>query len=96
MPAYPYSCALGHVTELFRPVAERDSPAACGWCGGEARRDFMRQARTLRLALLPEFSEHHNLSLGQTVSSRKHLAEIQRQRGCEDADVRQDPPTDWE
>ena len=38
MPIYEYDCATcGDFTQL-RPMAERDQPCGCPWCGGESVR----------------------------------------------------------
>lgn len=38
MPLYEYRCEQGHVTDLLRPMAQGNDPAACGTCGAEAHR----------------------------------------------------------
>ena len=37
---YEYVCPDGHVTDVRRPMEDRDLPVSCGTCGAEAKRNL--------------------------------------------------------
>ena len=47
MPLYDYVCDNGHITEVKRSVAERDSPMLCPECNRPVRRILSAGMATL-------------------------------------------------
>ena len=76
-PLYDFECEKGHVTErLFRMDDVKSTD--CSTCGGPTRRIFSRAA------VVDDFPEHMNISLGRVVKSRAHLKQLQKELGCQD------------
>ena len=39
---YEYKCKEGHLTDVVRPIDERDKKAKCGQCGKVAKRQLIQ------------------------------------------------------
>lgn len=79
MPLYPFRCSAGHVTDRVYPMrARRPATVRCSKCGKRAKRIY-----TLT-AVVPDFPEHFNWSMGCIVKNRAHHKQIQRERGLQD------------
>lgn len=79
MPRYDYECPDGHVTEKVRPMrGPHPKTVRCGSCRRMAKRVFSRPA------VLDDFPEHYNWSMGCIVKNRKHHRQIQKEKGLQD------------
>ena len=79
MALYEYRCRLGHVTGRVRPMTARHPRTVrCGSCRRTASRIYSRPA------VVDDFPEHYNWSMGCVVKNRKHHERLQRERGLQD------------
>lgn len=90
---YVYRCSAGHVNEEFRAVEERSLRRRCSTrgCRRKAWRDVHAE-RTSRRHVIADIPEHYNRSTDCVIRSRRHLREIQRQRGLTDYDPKDYKP----
>lgn len=85
MPLYDFACEQGHVTEKYFGMNDVKS-AECSTCGGPTRRIFSRAA------VVDDFPEHYNVSMGCVVKNRKHHRALQKELGCHDYEPCNDSP----
>jgi len=92
---YSYRCPDDHVFDRVRSIAHRNKPVRCPECGKVAKRDQHAElAGTVHF--IPDVPEHFNKSTDCVIRSRRHLREIQKQRGLSDYDPKShDGPPSW-
>jgi len=103
---YTFRCASGHEQGVFldRPDRKAAREMRRCYCGERARLVGYHLRTTPGVLTLPEIPEHFNRSLGMTISSRKHLEQVQRDKGvCDyspgghgDTDSPRSPSTSWQ
>ena len=87
MPLYEFRCDKGHSTEEFyRMNDSRPATIECRLCTRPAHRVFGNAA------VVDDFPEHFNISLGEVVKSRQHLRNIQKERGLQDYEPTRNSP----
>ena len=87
MAVYEYSCKKGHVTSRFQNMKDsHPKTVKCDTCPGRANRIFSKPA------VVDDFPEHFNISLGEVVKNRAHLKRIQAERGLQDWEPTRDSP----
>ncbi len=72
MPIYRYECKVcGQQTEELRPIEQRDEPAVCPHCGGEAQRCFSRNF-LLEIKDITGYSKITGNNFSEPVFLRRH------------------------
>lgn len=87
MPIYEYSCEKGHRTEVFRKMTdEHPVEIKCNSCPRTATRVFAPPA------VVDDFPEHYNWSIGAVVKNRAHHKQLQKEHGLQDYEVLKEGP----
>jgi len=87
MAIYEYRCRIGHVEQLVQSMAARHPKTVkCKVCQRRAARIFSTPA------VVDDFPEHFNVSLGCVVKNRAHHKQLQRDRNLQDWEPCKDSP----